>query len=404
MALSLWQPRHGPTSPPLSAAPPNQLPLNGALPENSLFARPDELDVTRPLDLRPQVGETETGKIMFGVGVNSDAGLVGNISLDERNFDITRWPTSFEDFRDGTAFRGAGEHLRIEAVPGTQLQRYSIDFGEPHLFDTNVGSNLGGYYYDRIYPEWTEERVGGRFSLGYQFTHDLSGSLTFRGERVTVFNPISHTIFELNNVLGHDNDVYGFGARLAHDTRDNAFLATEGHLISFGFEEVVGTFQYPRGDIDLRRFFTLSQRPDGSGRQVLSLVTRLSLTGDDTPIYDTYYGGGFSTIRGFAFRGVSPRDQGVPVGGDAMFLASAEYMFPITADDMLRGVVFCDTGTVEHDFTNWQSVYRVAPGFGLRITIPALGPAPIALDFAFPVSHDPSDQILNFSFFIGFGK
>jgi hypothetical protein len=30
---------------------------------------------------------------MFGVGVNSDAGLVGGIALNERNFDITNWPT-----------------------------------------------------------------------------------------------------------------------------------------------------------------------------------------------------------------------------------------------------------------------------------------------------------------------
>ena len=84
-----------------------------------------------------------------------------------------------------------------------------------------------------------------------------------------------------------------------------------------------------------------------------------------------------------------------------MMLASAEYLFPITADDMLRGVIFCDTGTVERSFDDWDDKYRVAPGFGLRITVPAMGPAPIALDFAFPVSHQPGDRIENFSFFVG---
>jgi outer membrane protein insertion porin family len=43
----------------------------------------------------------------------------------------------------------------------------------------------------------------------------------------------------------------------------------------------------------------------------------------------------------------------------------------------------------------------VAPGFGLRVSVPALGPAPIALDLAFPVAHEDGDDIQNFSFFVG---
>ena len=46
--------------------------------------------------------------------------------------------------------------------------------------------------------------------------------------------------------------------------------------------------------------------------------------------------------------------------------------------------------------------YRVAPGFGLRILVPAMGPAPIALDFAFPISSEEGDEKEVFSFFIGF--
>ena len=87
--------------------------------------------------------------------------------------------------------------------------------------------------------------------------------------------------------------------------------------------------------------------------------------------------------------------QNVAVGGQFGMLASAEYMFPITADDMLRGVVFCDTGTVEPTISNWSNNYRVAPGFGLRITVPAMGPAPIALDFAFPVVYEPGRRSRN---------
>jgi len=91
----------------------------------------------------------------------------------------------------------------------------------------------------------------------------------------------------------------------------------------------------------------------------------------------------------------------VQVGGHFMALASAEYMFPLTADDMLRAVVFCDTGTVEKSIDSWEDKYRVAPGFGLRITVPQMGPAPIALDFAFPVSSSEFDREEVFSFFLG---
>jgi outer membrane protein assembly factor BamA len=72
-------------------------------------------------DILVSVQEQRTGSLMFGVGVNSDAGLTGSIILNERNFDITRWPTSVDDLLGGQAFRGGGQELRIEAVPGTHV-------------------------------------------------------------------------------------------------------------------------------------------------------------------------------------------------------------------------------------------------------------------------------------------
>ncbi|HZY84155.1 MAG TPA: hypothetical protein VFE78_04960 [Gemmataceae bacterium] len=79
-------------------------------------------------DVLVTVQETNTGSLLFGVGVNSDAGLTGSIVLNERNFDLKRPPTSLGDLLDGRAFRGAGQELRIEAVPGIQLQRYGVTF------------------------------------------------------------------------------------------------------------------------------------------------------------------------------------------------------------------------------------------------------------------------------------
>jgi outer membrane protein insertion porin family len=132
---------------------------------------------------------------------------------------------------------------------------------------------------------------------------------------------------------------------------------------------------------------------------VLSYSTRLGFTGNDTPVYDRYFAGGYSTLRGFDFRGASPVTQDIRVGGDFEWLNSFEYLFPLTADDMMHGVVFVDYGTVEENVSLHDM--RVAPGFGLRVTVPAMGPAPIALDFAWPIASAPYDDKQVFSFSIG---
>ena len=394
------QPQYAPPGyPALGVLPPSR-PLFSDDPsvDNLLGTPPDEEPLYLPLN--PQLAETQTGRIMFSAGVNSEAGLIGSIVIDEQNFDWTRFPRGWEDVRNATAFRGAGQRFRIEAVPGTEVQKYTVNFQEPYLLDTSVGLGLSAYYYDRRYREWDEQRVGGRVSGTYQFSPDLTGVAAFRGANIKVFDPIAN-IPELNEVLG-SNALYGFELRLIHDTRDSAFLPTEGHLFEIGAEQVIGSFQYPRADISYRQYFLLNQRPDGSGRHVLNVGGKVAYSGSDTPIYEHYFAGGFTTIRGFDFREASPRNMGVIVGGEFMALASAEYMFPITADDSLRGVVFVDTGTVEPTIDNWTDKYRVAPGFGLRITIPAMGPAPIALDLAFPISREDADDVQSFSFFVGF--
>ena len=103
---------------------------------------------------------------------------------------------------------------------------------------------------------------------------------------------------------------------------------------------------------------------------------------------------------GFDFRGASPvGNNNVQVGGEFQWLNSVQYLFPITADEMLHGVVFCDFGTVEQNVT--INDFRVAPGAGLRITVPAMGPAPIALDFAFPIAKADTDDTQIFSFSVG---
>lgn len=370
---------------------------------------PPEDGVLSPLpsdyaDLVVNLRETQTGRFMFGVGVNSDLGLTAQAILDERHFDWRRWPRSLDDIVNGTAWRGGGQSLRIEAVPGTEVQRYMVNFTQPYLWDTPVSFNLSGYLFDRRYFDWDEQRLGGRIGMGYRITPDLSLSLGFRGEQVDFTNPRVRGIDVIEDALG-ESDIFSGKITLAHDTRDIPFAPTEGHYLELTYEQVFGTFDYPRAGIDYRRYFLLRQRADRSGRHTLGFSFRGGITGSQTPVFENYFAGGYSTLRGFRFRHASPKIQDVIVGGQLSMLNSIEYIFPITADDMLKGAIFCDHGTIEESYEDIDfGDYRVAVGAGLRINVPAMGPAPIAVDLSVPINREQTDRIQNFSFFVGFGR
>lgn len=355
---------------------------------------------TRMADLELTGVPARTGRIMFGGAVNSDAGVTGQITVDERNFDIMRWPTSFQDFANGTAFRGAGQTFRVEAVPGSLFKRYTVSFADPNLLGyLPISLGVSGFLYDRRFQDYDEERLGGRLSLGYRVTPDLSLSAGVTGQNVKIHRPRILGVPELDNVLG-DNELYTGEFKLTHDTRDSPFQPSEGHFLELGYERAFGDYDYSRYEIENRNYLLVAQRADGSGKQTLSLGTRLGFSGRETPLFENYFAGGYSTMRGFDFRGASPVVGGVQVGGRFQWLNTLEYMFPITADDAFRGVAFVDFGTVERDIEVNRENFRVAPGLGLRVAIPMLGPAPLAFDFAYPVTKADGDEKRIFSFYM----
>jgi outer membrane protein insertion porin family len=171
---------------------------------------------------------------------------------------------------------------------------------------------------------------------------------------VSIYRPIN--IPELINIANQGKfPMYNIGLTAVHNTRDSEFMPTEGHMVSAGIEQILGEFQFIRGHFDARKYFMLRERPDRSGRWVLGLRSSIGITEGGTPIIERYFGGGFTNLRGFDFRGVSPRHPvlGHVQGGNFEFYNSAEMIFPLTADDMIRGAVFIDTGTVERSMTRW---------------------------------------------------
>lgn len=369
-------------------------------------------------DLDVTIAQTNTGRINIGGAYNSDNGIVGQFIIDEKDFDITRFPRNFQDILDGNAFRGGGQAFRLEVVPGQDLQRYLVSFTEPYFLGTDYSFSASGYLFDRRYFDWDENRLGGRLSFGRRLTPDLSLSAGLRMERVKVNNareaiqvgndPNNSTSAQLNEVLGDKDSLFLANIGLIRDTRDHPFLATKGTYLSATFSQAFGDFNYSRADVEYRRYRLMYERPDRSGRHTISYGSKLGFTGSDTPVYEHYFAGGFSTMRGFDFRGVGPKegavgtDGGVRIGGEFQWLNTVEYTFPLTADDMVKGVVFCDFGTVEQEVS--LDNFRVAPGFGFRVNMPAIGiGAPLAFDFAFPIAtaDDGSDDEKVFSFYLG---
>ncbi len=358
---------------------------------------PNELDASFK-DIRVRVRETRTGQFILGGSVNSDAGLTGNIALNERNFDLFRLPTSWDDFRYGRAFRGGGQELRIEAAPGTNFQRYSVTFREPYLFDTPFGLTTSAYYFNRAFAEYNEDRYGGRITLDRALDPIWRASLSTRIEGVNVKDVPFFATPAITDDRG-EHFVLGLRAGINRDTRDSFIYPTKGNVFDAGFEQVLGSYTFPIGTAEFTQFFSSRHlaREDGSGRHVLGVRTQVAVAGTNAPVFERFYAGGIRSFRGFTFRGVGPAENNLSIGGTFSFLNTIEYQVPILPNDKMFLVAFVDHGTVERKFEIRD--YRLSVGVGARVSVPALGPMPLAFDFAFPIIKANGDnrQLFNFS-------
>lgn len=354
-------------------------------------------------DVLVEVDETNTGTFSIGGAVNSDSGLAAYVSMTQRNFDISDTPDTFGDFFNGDAFRGGGQTFNISASPGSEQQIYSIGLSDPYMFDSDYSGAGQGYFYTRYYDAYDETRIGTKFQLGRRYGSRWSARLPIRIEQVDLSDidddaPLEYFQWEEPDVL------FGAGLTLGRSSVDNILRPSKGSKVEFGFEQVggVASFTSVKGEYSL--FASLAE--DVLGRKtVLQLTTRASYIlqdSEDVPFYEQYYLGGQS-FRGFAYRGVSPvgpnRNGEIlsdnPVGGTFSFFAGAELRHPLY-EDILAGVLFVDTGTVVDEIGFDQ--YRVSVGFGLRIYVERLSPAPLAFDFGIPIMKEDTDETRSFTF------
>ncbi|MBI5864802.1 MAG: outer membrane protein assembly factor BamA [Planctomycetes bacterium] len=349
-----------------------------------------------------EVAEAETSNFLFGVGVSADNGIIGSVTIENRNFDLLNWPrTRGEVFK---AWKGDGQRARIVLEPGTEVTRFRIEFTEPYLFDKQLRFDSSLYLFQRNRTSYDEERYGfvpaisKRFDSGLMRDWAVEGALRFEGIDISDLRDFAAR--DIRDVKG-TSTLTSLKGTLVHDTTDSRFVATKGHRFYIGWEQVGalgGDYDFGKPTAGVTWYKTMST--DAFDRKsVLALRADTGLIVGEAPVFERFYGGGFGSIRGFSFRGVSPRD-GVyndRTGGDFVLLTGAEYSFPLYADNF-RGVTFLDMGTVERDIgiTSW----RASVGFGLRINIKAYVTIPLVLDFGFPIAKDDQDdtQVFNFNF------
>ena len=352
----------------------------------SVDVLPNEFD-TSYKDILVRVKETRTGMVALTANVNSDAGVNGSLVVNQRNFDITRLPTSFDDLWAGRAFRGGGQELRLEAMPGTQFQRYSATFREPYLFDSRFGLTASGYYFNRAFAEYNEDRYGGRFTLDYRLDNPIwRVSQSTRIEGVDISDVPYWATPAIADDAGHST-LLGVGAGLTRDTRDSYLLPTTGSVVDMKYEQVFGSYNFPIGTAEASVYRTLYQRKDGSGKHILAARSQVGVTGQDAPVFERFYAGGFRSLRGFEFRGVGPFENFLNVGGTFSFLNSVEYQLPVMANDKLYLVGFVDHGTVESDVSIRD--YRLSVGVGAQDRGPGPGPTADRPGLRLPADERP---------------
>lgn len=334
-------------------------------------------------DLIVNVRETKTGEFSFGGGYSSIDKLIGFASISQKNFDITNFPT----------FTGGGQDLTLRGELGFVKSNYMLSWTDPWIFGFpySFGFDLYRTTHDRerdVGYAWEEERWGGNARLGKELTDHLKANLIYKLDRVKISDLPDDIIYDIQREEG-SNYLSSFSGYLTFDKRDNVFNPTKGVVLSGGVENAGGPFL---GDFDFLKF-------TAGTKYYLSFVKRFVLElkarggmvddygdSDHVPIYERFFAGGATSIRGYKERGVGPRDPatGDAVGGESYLIGNAELTFPVFKN-ILKGALFYDMGNVWDDMGDiGQGGYKYSLGTGIRVKTPI---GPVKVDWGYPLKE-----------------
>ena len=349
-----------------------------------------------------EVVEEESNNLSFGVGYSMAEGVVGDISLTERNF------------------LGNGQRLRLNLAGSTTRLQADIGFTEPRFLGSNVAAGFDLFYKDVDYTtqaSYQSLKIGGALRLGYAINEHWSTGVNYTFARNEIHGvgsfasaAIKEAVPGFPNVNSNAYYTSSVGYQLAYDTRDDKRRPTEGvyYTVSQDLAGLGGDVRFVRSAGEARGYYAVAEGVTAMGRATGGFITGWG--GQDVRLLDLFYRGG-ETVRGFATAGIGPRDiQSVnqdALGGRMYYSTTAELLFgiPGVPDDLgLRGAVFADagslwgvngTGAKVPGLVGNTPAMRASVGVGLAWDSP-LGN--LRVDYAFPVLKQPFDKTQALSF------
>ncbi len=332
--------------------------------------------------------ERSTGEISFGAGFSSTAGLLGDISVRERNL------------------IGRGQDLKLSLTIGQRQQQVDLSFTEPYFLDRNLSAGVDLFRTTRDLQRessFDRESVGFALRTGYRISENWrqTWKYTARRDNVTDVDPdASLAIKEQQGEFTSSS----IGQSLIYDSRDSRFSPTEGFIATYANEVagLGGDTKFVKNQLNGTVFYPVTDDIVASASAGTGYIFGIA---DDVRIVNRFFMGG-SDVRGFDNSGIGPRDIATndAVGGKWFYRGSVQLSFPLGLPNEfgIKGRVFSDLGSLggidggAGAVTDTGSL-RASAGAGLGWNSPF---GPINIDIAEALLKEDFDvtQMVRFSF------
>jgi len=355
----------------------------------------EEINV-RDLICEVDAGDKKTGSFSFGGGYSTVENAIGFIELKQSNFDIKNFPT----------FTGGGQYASVRADISARRQNFTLSFTEPWFMDKPLSAGFDLYNKTYYQEEWAETKTGGDIRVGRSITEYTRGSVTYKCENVDVGDLTDDAPDVVQDDEGSAT-ISSITARIKNDHRNNIFDPTKGYLNVVSVECAGGPFL---GDKDFykvtgstSKYFHLTKKSVFNVRLRAGVVDNYGGT-KRVPVYERFYVGGPSTVRGYDYSSIGPKDEDVNIGGNSMLIGNLEYSYllvdttdtPTRSPMKIRGLVFYDAGNAWKNAGGFSSSLKTSIGTGIRI----LMPIPVTLFYGYGIDRHKGrfDISISYSF------
>ncbi len=279
--------------------------------------------------------EQPTGELSFGAGYSTNEGVIGDVSVTERNL------------------MGNGQFLRLK-LSGS-LSRFQIDlsFTEPRFLDRNLAAGFDLFYKDvnaLSTSSYKSRKEGGSLRLGFPISENIWLNTNYTLSYDDIYEIDTTTASRAVIEAKGGALTSAIGTAITYDTRNHPKNPNRGIYLQLGadFAGAGGDVQYVRLQGEGRGYYPITEKITFVGRVVGGQIEGWG--GQDVRLLDLYYKGG-ETIRGFDKSGIGPRDTVTSdaLGGKTFWAATAEVRFPIPfiPDELgISGAVFADAGSL----------------------------------------------------------